>query len=590
MRGSKYIEEDSHLKVYDMKLIKRLLSEVLPFMRYVILALVFLLITSLLALVGPYLIKIAIDVYIKNKDYSGLNKIVMIFFIILMLQSLTEYIRIYLTQYVGQRVMYSLRIKVFSHIQNLTISYFDKNPVGRIMTRVTNDIEVLNEMFNAGVVTIFSDFVMLVGIVIVLFFMNFKLALITFSVIPILIYITYAFRKLLRASYRDTRAKTAKVNSYLQESISGVKIIQLFTREKARHKGFKRINGEFRDAYFKTITAYSMFFPTIEILGAISIALIIFFGGQSVLASAITMGTLVAFIEYLRKFFLPIRDMTEKFNILQSAMSSAERIYKLLDTESEENVKKCDMSTKRLAGEIEFKNVWFAYNDDEYVLKDISFKIAPGEKIAFVGATGAGKTSIVNLISTFYNIQKGDILIDGVDIYSYDKYYIRKNIGIVLQDEFTFSGTIKDNITLNDDTVDIERVVKASKSAYANEFIEKLPGGYDEILGEGGARLSAGQRQLLSFARVLIYDPRILILDEATSTVDAHTEYIIQKATEKLMSDRTSIIIAHRLSTIKNVDRIFVFHKGQIVEMGTHDELYAKKGVYHKLYELQYKN
>jgi ATP-binding cassette subfamily B protein len=590
MRSNRFIDEDVHLKAYDLKLIKRLLSEVAPFMRYVIIAFFFLVLTALLSLAGPYLIKIAIDNYIKNRDFSGLNKIAAVYFAILILQAVSRYIRIYYTQYVGQNVMYTLRGRVFSHIQNLKISYFDKNPVGRIMTRVTNDIEVLNEMFTAGVITIFGDLLLLAGIVVVLFYLNYRLALVTFSVIPVLIYVTFVFRKRLRASYRDTREKTAKLNSFLQENIIGIKIVQLFTREDKGFKDFKRINEEYKNAFFRTITAYSLFFPIIELISSISIALIIYYGGGRVIQETLTIGALVAFIEYLRKFFIPIRDMTEKYNILQSAMASAERIYKLLDTKGEEDIEPAKDIKATLKGDIEFKNVWFAYENDDYVLKDISFKIKPGEKIAFVGATGAGKTSIVNLVNSFYNIQKGNILIDGRDIYSYPKEMLRNSIGIVLQDAFIFSGTIKDNISLNNKTVSMERIVQAAKNAYADGFIEKLPNRYEEAAGERGALLSAGQKQLLSFARVLIYNPSILILDEATSTVDPHTEYIIQKATEQLMKGRTSIIIAHRLSTIKNVDRVFVFHKGKVAEIGTHEELYEKKGIYHKLYKLQYKN
>jgi ATP-binding cassette subfamily B protein len=590
MKSNRFIDDDTHIKAYDSKLIKRLLEEIMPLKRYVIIAFVFLVLTALLSLVGPYLIKIAIDVHIMAKDFSGLNTIVLIYFGALVLGYLTEYARIYCTQYVGQRAMYSLRVKLFSHIQKLPVSFFDKNPVGRVMTRVTNDIEVLNEMFTAGVITIFGDLLMLVGIVIVLFYLNLRLALVTFSIMPLLIYITTLFRKKLRESYRDTREKTAKVNSFLQENITGMKIVQLFTREKKSFNDFKKINTEYKNAFFKTITAYSLFFPTVELFSSIAIALIIYYGGGKVISQTLTIGALVAFIEYLRKFFIPIRDMTEKYNILQSAMASAERVYKLLDTDAEEDIAITEQKEQKFEGEIEFKNVWFAYEKDEYILKDISFKIEPGEKIAFVGATGAGKTSIINLIGAFYNIQKGSVLIDGRDIYSYGKELLRKNVGIVLQDVFIFSGTIKDNISLYDKAAGMEKIVEASKNAYAADFIKKLPNNYDEVVGERGATLSAGQKQLLSFARVLLYDPAILIFDEATSTVDPNTEYFIQKATQKITQGRTSIIIAHRLSTIKNVDRIFVFHKGKIVETGTHKELYEKKGVYYKLYKLQYKN
>ncbi len=586
----RFIEEDTHIKTYDSKLARRLLQEIAPYRRQVIIAFVFLVMTSLLSLVGPYLIKVAIDEYIANNDMAGLINIVIFFVGVLLLQYITAYIRIYYTQYVGQKSMYSLRVKLFSHIQKLPVSFFDRNPVGRVMTRVTNDIEVLNELFSAGVITIFGDLLMLFGIIVLLLFLNYKLALVAFSVLPLLVFITLAFRKIMRESYRNTREKTAKVNSFLQENITGMKIVQLFARESNRHKNFTTINEEYKNAFFKTITAYSLFFPMIELLGSISIALIIYYGGIQLLGEKLTLGALVAFVEYLRKFFVPIRYLTEKYNILQSAMASSERVYKLLDAATEEDVPMTAESGQRFRGEIEFKDVSFAYVDDEYVLKNISFKINAGERVAFVGATGAGKTSIINLISAFYKIQKGEILIDGRDIYSYPKEQLRKNLGVVLQDVFIFSGTILENITLNKKGISLEQVERACNNTYVCDFIEKLPKRYGELVGERGAVLSAGQRQLLSFARVLIYNPTVLILDEATSTVDPHTEYLIQKATEKLMEKRTSIIIAHRLSTIQNVDRIFVFHKGCIVEIGTHEELYAQKGVYYKLHQLQYKN
>ncbi len=481
-------------------------------------------------------------------------------------------------------------MRLFSHLQKLPVSYFDKNPVGRVMTRVTNDIEVLNEMFTAGVITIFGDLLMLAGIVVVLLYVNYKLALVTFSVMPALIVITMVFRGRLRASYRETRKKTAKLNSFLQENITGMKIVQLFSRENDKHGDFKQITGEYKDAFFRTITTYSLFFPVMELMSSLAIAIIIYHGGGKVIQQTLTMGALVAFIEYLRKFFIPIRDLTEKYNILQSAMASAERIYNLLDTPEEGDAPKAKALERRLNGDIEFKNVWFAYDGDNYVLKDISFKINAGERVAFVGATGAGKTSIINLLSAFYKIQKGSILIDGRDIYSYRQDDVRRNMGIALQDVFIFSGSVRENIALNNKDVSSEELMRAAKSAYADEFIMKLPNKYDETVGERGAVLSAGQKQLLSFARVLVYDPPVLILDEATSTVDPHTEYLIEKATKKLMAGRTSIIIAHRLSTIKDVDNIFVFHKGRIVERGCHSELYEQKGIYYKLYELQYKN
>jgi ABC-type multidrug transport system fused ATPase/permease subunit len=501
----------------------------------------------------------------------------------------TQYAQIYVTQFLGQRVMYDLRSQIFRHLQKLSLSFFDKNPVGRLMTRVTSDVESLNQMFTQGVVSIFGDLFLLAGIMIVMMYINLKLALWTFSVIPLLFLITVVFKHKVRVAFRNIRLWLAKINSYLQENITGMSIVQVFNREDKNYDQFKEINLEHTRAHIKTVSYYAIFFPAIEIVSSIAIAIVIWKGGLLKLGEDVSFGVLVAFIGYAQMFFRPISDLSEKYNILQSAMASSERIFTLVDTPPKITSLVEPVVKKEVQGKIEFRHVWFAYSDEDYVLKDIDFTIEPGESIAIVGHTGAGKTSLINLLGRQYEIQKGRILLDEKDIRDWNLRNLRRTMSMVPQDVFLFSGSILENIRLNNKSISERQVIEACKKVNAHEFISSFSNDYMTVLNERGSSLSMGQRQLLSFARALAYDPDILILDEATSNIDTETEILIQKALQVLMQNRTSIVIAHRLSTIKHVDRIFVFHKGHLKEMGTHQELIQSQGLYYQLYQLQYK-
>jgi len=492
-------------------------------------------------------------------------------------------------QIIGQKVMYDMRMEIFTHLQGLSVSFFNRNPVGRLMTRVTTDVDALNELFASGVVTIFGDIFTLLGIIVFLLYYNVKLALITFSVVPILFIAAFLFKIKVRKSFREVRIRIARINSFLQESITGMKIVQIFNREEKNFGKFDSLNKNHLDAYLQTIFYYALFYPAVEIISSLAIALIIWYGGINVLKNALSLGSLIAFITYAQRFYQPIRDLSEKYNILQAAMAASERIFKLLDTKISIPEPPKPVKIEEMSGDIEFKNVWFAYNED-YVLKDISFKVKRGQSIAFVGATGAGKSTIINLLARFYDPDRGAVFIDGIDIKNMSKKALRENIGVVLQDVFLFSGDIKYNISLGDNNISFEKIRKAAVEVNIEKFISRLPDGYSEDIRERGSILSFGQRQLLAFARALVYDPKILVLDEATSNVDTETEILIQNAVKKLMNGRTSIIIAHRLSTIQNADKIIVIHKGGIREVGTHQQLLAKRGIYYKLYLLQYKD
>ncbi|NLX62588.1 MAG: ABC transporter ATP-binding protein [Tissierellia bacterium] len=525
----------------------------------------------------------------RKQDIDGLTKIGVIFGLVIILAFVFNYLQVYLLNYASQKIIFNIRQEIFSHILRLSISYFDKNPIGRLVTRVTNDVETLNEMYTNVLVSLLNDIFILGGIVFIMLNMNLKLALISFALLPLILAISVIFRKKIREIYRLGRAQLAKINSTLNENISGIKTIQIFNKEKKIFDNFDEINTDYLETSKREIKTYAVFRPSIEIIRSLGLALLIYYGGGQVISGKIEFGVLYAFIDYLQRFFRPILDLTEKYNILQSAMASSERIFMVLD--EKDNVPNADkpLPAKNLKGKIEFKNVYFAYKDEDWVLKDVSFTINPGETVALVGATGAGKTSIINLIARFYDIQKGEILIDGVNIKDYDKYQLRENIGVVLQDVFLFSGTIKDNIRLNNKDISDEEIFKVSKYVNAHSFIEKLPNKYNETVTERGSTLSAGERQLLAFARTLAFDPNILILDEATSNIDTETEILIQDALEKLIKGRTTIAIAHRFSTIQNADKIIVLHKGRIREIGSHQELLEKKGLYYDLYRLQYK-
>ncbi|MCW8996837.1 MAG: ABC transporter ATP-binding protein/permease [Psychromonas sp.] len=586
-----YRSEDEVLgKAYDARLMKRLLRYVKPYKHFVIFANHLNIVVAALGPVRPYLTKIAVDDYIKNSDYNGLLLIGVLLFGSLLLQAVIQYFLTYYTQYLGQKTLLDLRTQIFNHIQKLALKFFDRTPIGRLVTRATNDVEALGELFSSGIVMVFSDVFIILWIFGFMFFMDFNLSLVTLSVLPVLIYGTFLFRKKARESYRDVRLHLARLNSYMQEHVTGMSVVQIFNKEKDEYKKFSAINSDYRLANIKSIFYYAIFYPSVELLSSIAVGLIIWYGGGEIIQGTLTIGVLFAFIQYTEMFFRPIRDLSEKYNIMQTAMASSERIFKLLDNHTLIRNAEKPVKLENVRGSIEFKNVWFAYNKDEFVLKDISFSINPGETIAIVGHTGAGKTSIINILTRFYDINKGEILIDGVNIEKMDKRELRKHISMVLQDVFLFSGNVKSNINLDNDEISDERILEATKVVGADKFIEDLPKKYNEEVKERGATLSVCQKQLISFARALAFNPKILILDEATSSIDTESEHLIKQAIAKLLVGRTAIVIAHRLSTIQNADKIIVLHKGEIRETGNHQQLLVKKGIYYKLYQLQYKD
>ena len=577
-------------KAYDAKLMKRLLGFIAPYKKYVIFAIILNIFVAILSAVGPMLTKIAVDDYISKSDYHGLLIISLVLTGSLILQATIQYFLTYFTQYIGQKTLFDMRTKIFNHIQTLALKFFDRTPIGRLVTRATNDVEALGELFSSGIVMVFYDIFIIIGILVFMFFMDVSLSLVTLTVLPVLIYGTFLFRKKARESYRDVRLYLARLNAYMQEHVTGMSVVQIFNKQEDEFNKFSLINDDYKKTNIQSIFYYAVFYPGVELLSAIAVGLIIWYGGGEVIQKSLTIGVLFAFIQYTEMFFRPIRDLSEKYNIMQTAMASSERIFKLLDNQTIIKNPDHPVELDNVKGGIEFKNVWFAYNGDEYVLKDISFNINPGETVAIVGHTGAGKTSIINTFTRFYDINKGKILLDGIEIEKLDKKELRKYISMVLQDVFLFSGTIKSNINLYDDNISDEQVIEAARIVGADKFIETLPDKYDEEVKERGATLSVGQKQLISFARALAYNPKILILDEATSSVDTETEHLIKNAIEKLLVGRTAIVIAHRLSTIQNADKIIVLHKGEIRETGNHQQLLAKKGIYYKLYQLQYKD
>lgn len=582
-------EDDVLGKAYDAHLMKRLLKYLKPYQKWIFLAIILTIGVALTSTVRPYLTKIAIDNYIDKKDPIGLRNIILLFLGALIFQGILQYIMTYLTQWIGQKTIYDLRMELFGHLQRLSMSFFDKNPVGRLVTRLTNDIEVLNEMFSSGIVMVFADVFTIAGILFFMFSQSWSLSLISLSVIIPLVYATLIFRKKVRAAYRDVRTLVARMNAFMQEHISGILVVKIFNKEQHTFDEFKKINYDHTLANKRSVFYYSIFFPVVELLGAVSLALIVWYGGGKVIQNALTIGVLISFMQYAEMFFRPIRDLSEKYNIMQTAMASSERIFRLIDQKVTIIDPEHPIEIKDVKGRIEFKDVSFAYVKNNFVLKNISFEIKEGEKVAFVGHTGAGKTTIMNLIMRFYDIQKGEILLDGINIKDLKQEDLRRNISLVIQDIFLFSDTVENNIRLGNENIDFEKVKRAAEIIGIDDFISKLPQGYQQNVKERGVTLSQGQRQLITFARALAYDPKILILDEATSSVDTHSEILIQQAIEKLMENRTSIIIAHRLSTIQKCDKIIVMHKGEIRETGTHHELLELGGIYSKLYQLQYK-
>ncbi|MHB2154090.1 ABC transporter ATP-binding protein [Calditrichota bacterium GD2] len=577
-------------KIYDRKLFGRLLKYGLPYKQLILAGILLIIVASLLRIVGPYLTKLAIDDYIASGNFSKLKILAALYVGVLAVNFMVSYAQAYITQLLGQKVMYDLRSDIFGHLQKLSFRFFDRNPVGRLMTRVTSDVQALNDMFTQGVISIFGDLFLLTGIVIIMMYMNWRLALLTFTVIPVLFVITMIFKRKVRVVFRNVRKWLAQINTYVQENITGMSVVQVFNREEKNFEAFKQINWKHTEAYLKMIFYYAIFYPAIELVSAIALGIVLWQGGILKSEGLTTYGALVAFIQYAQMFFMPISDLSEKYNILQSAMASAERIFNLLDTRPDIASPAHGKWADPVRGKIAFKNVWFAYNEPDYVLKDVSFQIMPGEKIAIVGHTGAGKTSLINLLARHYDIQKGEIWIDDIEVRQWDLQRLRKSMAVVLQDVFLFSGSILENVRLHDQTISEKQVVEACKQVNAHSFIEKLPNGYHTVLNERGTILSMGERQLLSFARALVVNPPILILDEATSNIDTETEILIQQAVQRLMEKRTALIIAHRLSTIQHVDRILVFHKGRLREEGTHQQLLSQRGIYYHLYQLQYKD
>jgi len=584
-------EEDEILgKAYDARLMRRLLTYLRPYRKQLLAAVGFMLLYSAMELLSPYLVKVAIDSGILRKDYGVLNLTVVIYLVSQGFCWLGLYQQIIILSLLGQQVMFDIRHQIFSHLQSLSLDYYDRTPVGRIISRLINDVGVLNELLTSGLVAIIGDVFTLAGIIVIMLLLNVKLSLLCFSVFPILIYVTFKFRNTVRENYRRVRQAVARVTAYLQESIAGVRVTQAFAREEYNYQHFNEINQQHFQANMRTAFAFSIFFPTVELIGVIATAIIIWYGGLNVAANRLTLGILVAFLNYVLRFFHPLRDLSQKYNTLQAAMAASERIFQLLDTPPSLKDKPSALELPPLKGEIVFEKVSFSYHPGERVLKNVSFRVAPGQKVALVGATGAGKTSIINLLYRFYPLEEGRILIDGYDISEVQIQSLRKQMALVLQEPFLFSDTIRENIAYSNPGVSEEEILTASRAACLHDLVMKLPDGYDTRVQERGIRLSLGQRQLLSFARALLVNPRVLILDEATSSVDTETEMLIQEAIKKLLHERTAIVIAHRLSTIRLVDKILVIDQGEVVEEGTHEQLIARGGIYSHLYALQFRS
>ncbi len=658
-------EEEILGKAYDSRLMRRLLTYLRPYGWQVAIAIVSIILKSFCDVLGPYLVKVAIDRYLaptkaatmglwnwlSPQPLRGIGQISVIYLGLLLLTFLFEFLQTYFMQWTGQKVMFDLRSQIFRHLQRMHVAFYDKNPVGRLVTRVTTDVDALNEMFTSGVVSIFEDFFVLMGILGIMLCMNWKLALITFATLPFIIFATKIFRDKVRDSYRRIRIAIARINSYLQEHVSGMVVLQLFNRERKAYDRFREINRSHMDAYKDAIMAYAVYYPVVDFFSAIAIACVIWFGGQDVMrkivassvsvefggpslvsfhlvATAASLGVLIAFTQYAMRFFRPIMDFSEKYNILQSAMAASERIFKLIDTPVD-IVSPAVTKKPEGAGRIEFDHVWFAYremtveegihlatkdqvetaasavppaqsaaaagngggaSEPDWVLRDVTFAIEPGETVAVVGHTGAGKTTLISLLLRFYDVQKGAVRIDGVDVREMDLADLRSRFGVVLQDPFLFTGTIGGNIRLGTERILDAHVAKAAEDVNLGDFVRALPNGFNEEVRERGSTLSTGQKQLISFARALAHEPKILILDEATSSVDTETEFRVRDALSRMVEGRTSLIIAHRLSTVQRADKIIVMHKGQVREMGTHQELLANRGIYFKLYQLQYKD
>ncbi len=634
--AAKHVGEDDVLgKAYDSRLMRRLMTYLRPYTGHVILSFIAVITKAAADVVGPYLVKVAVDRYMTNSpspstwwlakhlsgnSMTGITQCAGLYLAALLLSYGLEFLQTYMMQWTGQRIMFDMRSQIFRHLQRMHVGFYDRNPVGRLVTRVTSDIDALNEMFTSGVLAIFEDVFVLLFIVIIMLRMSWPLALLTLSVMPIIMYATRLFRISVRNSYRRIRTAIAKINAYTQEHVSGMSVVQLFNREERAYRDFEAINGEHRDAFVDQVQAYSLYYPAVELLSAIAIAMVVWKGGLGVLhgstffGSTVTVGVLVAFMQYAQRFFRPIQDLSEKYNILQAAMAASERVFKLIDTEPA-IVSPVTVTTPPATGAacaVEFRDVWFTYQplDDaqrawidtatdaelaasteiEWILRGVSFTVARGKTAAIVGHTGAGKTTITALMMRFYDVQRGSVLIDGVDVREQALDVLRKRFGVVLQDAFLFTGTVRSNIRLGSEWITDAEVEHAANEVNIGDFIRTLPKGFDEPMQERGATLSTGQKQLISFARALAHRPQILILDEATSSVDTDTELRVRSALERMTAGRTSVVIAHRLSTIQRADTILVMHKGKLRESGTHNELLTARGLYWRLYRLQYKD
>ncbi len=582
-------EEEFAGVAYDGRLLRRLLRYVQPYRGAVAAAVVLLLLTSAAGLAGPYLVRVAIDAHIAPGRLAGLGWVVAAYVGALVAGFGLRYAQTYVMAWVGQRAMHDLRTELFAHLQRLSVGFYTRQPVGRLVTRVTNDIDALNELITQGVVAVFGDLVTLVGIVAIMLYLDWRLALATLAVLPLIVAATLRFRVRAREAYRQVRLRLARINAFLNEHLMGMAVVQLFGRAAREQARFDALNREHLAASLAALRSFAFFHPMVGALSAAAVAVIVAYGGVRALAGGVTVGLVVAFIQYAQRFFEPIEDLAEKYNILQAAMASSERIFRLLDEPVEVDDPPAPVVVPTVRGEIEFRRVWFAYEADDWVLRDVSFRVRPGERVALVGPTGAGKSSIINLLLRFYDPQRGQVLVDGVDVRAWRQQDLRRQLGLVAQDVFLFSGTIADNIRLGTAGITDDAVRRAAAFVNAAPFIERLPGGYQAVVHERGATLSVGQKQLLALARALAHNPQIvLVLDEATSSVDPETEHLIQEALRRVLYGRTAIVVAHRLSTVQDADRILVLHRGRIVEEGTHAALLARGGLYARLYQLQY--
>lgn len=592
--GSTLHEEEALGKAYDARLMRRLIQYLKPYRLHVAGALLVLLLGSWMAIIGPWVTQRVIDEAIPAGDRALLIELITIYGAALVAGFVLEYLRALVTTWLGQSVMYDLRRQIFEKLQRADLRFYDRNPIGRLMTRITNDVETLNTLFSSGLVTVFGDIFTLAFIIGAMLMMNWRLALVSFSILPFVFYAAFLFRSRIRTAYRDIRVRVARINAFLQERITGVRVVQLFNREEADATRLAELNEDHLQAHLRSITYYALFFPVIQFFTALALALILWYGGLRMMDGFLTVGVIAAFLQYARRFFRPIQDLSEKYNLLQAAMASSERVFQLLDEEIDIQ----DPESPRVfpasgRGEIVFEDVWFAYGHTEdgepdWILRDVSFTIAPGEKVAIVGHTGAGKTTLINLLMRFYDVQRGRILLDGVPIRNVRLLDLRERVGLVLQDVFLFSQDVAYNVRLGSPGITEKQITAAAERIGAADFIARLPDGYNQTLGERGSTLSVGERQLVSFARALAFDPQILVLDEATSSVDSEIEEKIEHATDQLLAGRTSLVIAHRLSTIQNADRIIVLHRGEVEEEGTHLELLAEGGLYARLHELQF--